>query len=73
MIGVVNVEGLTVKIPYDKDNDIEFYVEPAFSGNVFMRTGDYIILAPEDAHKPRCAAGIPMHVAKIVVKVSVNG
>lgn len=46
MIGVVNVEGLTVKIPYDKDNDIEFYVEPAFSGNVFMRTGDYIILAP---------------------------
>ena len=46
MIGVVNAEGLTVKIPYDKDSDIGFYVEPAFSGNVFMRAGDYIILAP---------------------------
>ena len=73
MIGVVNAKGLTVKVPYDKDNDIEFYNEPTFSGNVFMRTGDYIILAPEDAHKPKCAAGTPMPVAKIVVKVPVNG
>lgn len=71
MIGVVNAEGLVSKVPYDKANDIEFYHEPAFSGVVFLRAGEYIVLAPEDAHKPRCAAGAPMAVNKIVVKVPV--
>lgn len=71
IIGLVNADGLMTKIPYDKANDIQFYQEPAFSGAVFMRTGDYIVLAPEDAHKPRCAAGAPMAVNKIVVKVPV--
>jgi len=72
MIGVVSAQGLETKIPYDKNNDIQFYHEPAFSGAVFMRAGDYIVLAPEDAHKPRCAAGAPMAVNKIVVKVPVR-
>lgn len=71
MIGVVNAKGLVSKVPYDKVNDIEFYQEPAFSGMVFLRAGEYIVLAPEDAHKPRCAAGVPMAVNKIVVKVPV--
>jgi YhcH/YjgK/YiaL family protein len=70
-IGIAGREGLTVRAPYDAENDITFYEEPALSGMVALRAGDYVVLAPEDAHKPRCAAGKPIAVKKIVLKVPV--
>ncbi|MBO4278405.1 MAG: YhcH/YjgK/YiaL family protein [Spirochaetales bacterium] len=60
-----------VAVPYDKANDIEFYEEPSNCGKVFLNAGDFIVLAPEDAHKPRCAVDRPIPVKKIVVKVPV--
>lgn len=71
-IGVCTRDGLEVKIPYDEDNDITFYEEPLISGEVYLQKGDFIILAPEDAHKPRCQAVNPLAVKKIVVKVPVK-
>lgn len=71
LIGVVGREGLVEKTPYDTANDITFYEEPVLSGAVLLRAGDYVILAPEDAHKPRCLAGEAMPVKKIVLKVPV--
>lgn len=70
-IGVCTRVGLAIKDPYDVEADITFYREPQLSGSVLLRAGDYVVLAPEDAHKPRCAAGQPMQVKKIVVKVPV--
>ena len=60
-----------VAVPYDKANDIEFYEEPSNCGKVFLNAGDFVVLAPEDAHKPRCAVDRPIPVKKIVVKVPV--
>ncbi len=40
------------------------------SGSVLLEEGDLIIVAPEDAHKPRCVAGVPCQVKKVVVKVA---
>ena len=60
-----------VAVAYDEANDIEFYEEPIHSGKVFLNAGDFIVLAPEDAHKPRCAVDKPMPIQKIVVKVPV--
>lgn len=60
-----------VAVAYDESNDIEFYEEPVHSGKVFLNAGDFIVLAPEDAHKPRCAVDKPMSIKKIVVKVPV--
>lgn len=71
LIGVVGREGLVEKTPYDTTNDVTFYEEPVLSGAVLLRAGDYVILAPEDAHKPRCLAGEAMPVKKIVLKVPV--
>lgn len=71
LVGFVNAKDLVTKIPYDMENDIEFYQDPPGFGFVYLQTGDYVVLAPEDAHKPRCAAGIPMAVNKVVVKVPV--
>lgn len=72
MIGVVGRSGLVEKISYDEENDITFYETPALSGAVLLNAGDYIVLAPEDSHKPRCIAGEAMPVKKIVVKVPVE-
>lgn len=71
VIGVVSREGLKACKAYDKAEDITFYSEPELKGEVLVRTGDILILTPEDAHKPRCAAGECSEVRKIVVKVPV--
>lgn len=70
-LGVCTRAGLVEKIPYNADNDITFYEEPAASGVVVLHAGDYVVFAPEDAHKPGCICGKAMAVKKIVVKVPV--
>lgn len=69
--GVCSREGLVVKTPYSESGDITFYEDPELSGEVLLNAGDYIVLAPEDAHKPRLVAGKKMPVKKIVIKVPV--
>lgn len=71
LLGACTRQGLQVKTPYDVGNDVTFYEDPALFGQVLLRGGDYVIFAPEDAHKPRCLAGEAMAVKKIVVKVPV--
>ena len=41
------------------------------NGTVLLLPGDMIVVAPEDAHKPRVAADGPEFVRKVVVKVKV--
>lgn len=71
-MGVSGRTGLLAKSEYDEENDITFYEEPELSGRVLLEAGDYIVLGPEDAHKPRCLAGEAMPVVKVVVKVPVE-
>ena len=72
LVGVCDRRELgKVAVPYNEADDIEFYDEPADCGKVFLNAGDFIVLAPEDAHKPRCAAGKQIPIKKIVVKVPV--
>ena len=66
--GVCKREGLIVKTR-NEENDLIFYEEPALSGSVLLEAGDLIVVAPEDAHKPRCITGEKCRVKKIVVKV----
>ena len=68
--GVCKRDGLKVKERIE-ENDLIFYEEPEFSGSVLLEEGDLIVVAPEDAHKPRCVAGAPCQVKKVVVKVAV--
>ena len=71
LLGACTRQGLVVKTPYDTANDVTFYEDPDYAGQVLLRGDDYVIFAPEDAHKPRCQAGAPLPVKKIVVKVPV--
>lgn len=62
---------LTEEVPYDETNDIVFFCEPEEAGTVLLKAGDCIVVAPEDAHKPRCQAKEACKVKKIVIKVKV--
>lgn len=70
MFGVCKRDGLkeTERV---ESNDVIFYEDPEFPGFVLLEEGDLIVVAPEDAHKPRCCAGAPMPVKKVVVKVKI--
>jgi len=71
-VGVCDRQELgSVAVPYDVVNDVEFYDEPANYGKVFLNAGDFVVLAPEDAHKPRCAVGKQIPIKKVVIKVPV--
>ena len=66
--GVCHREGLKV-CEAKPEKDLFFFDEPEFSGMVLLREGDLIVVEPEEAHKPRCAAGTPAKVKKVVIKV----
>ena len=69
--GYTKRAGLEEEAPYNEADDIVFFKEPEQGGAVLLRAGDCAVVAPEDAHKPRCIAGTPCKVRKIVVKVRV--
>lgn len=60
---------LAEDIPYDAANDITFYKPFPLAGRVLLQQGDWAVVSPATGHKPRCAAGGPAPVKKIVVKV----
>ena len=71
-LGVCTRAGLVPKTEYEIERDVTFYHDPDRAGQVLLHGGDYVIFAPEDAHKPRCLVDGAMEVRKIVVKVPVE-
>ncbi len=69
--GVCEREGLKVAIPYNPVKDVTFYEDPELYGKVLLKADDYIIVGPEDVHKPSCAAGKSIPIKKVVLKVPV--
>lgn len=66
-IGVQPYSVCVSKIPYDKEKDIEFL---SGEDNFFdMNEGDFMILYPEDAHKPSIYLGQESEVRKAVLKI----
>jgi YhcH/YjgK/YiaL family protein len=70
-IGIVPAQGLTPDGEYDAANDLQYYVTPPKHGGAVLRDGDFLIVPPEDAHRPNCMTDKPSTVRKIVVKVKV--
>lgn len=63
---------LEVETPYDDPTDILFYAEPKYASSLLVRTGDFTVFHPGDAHKPGCMAGARHRVRKVVVKVRIE-
>ncbi len=64
-----DADALQIDTPYDVDTDVAFHHEPGVSSSLLLRTGDFAIFWPADAHKPGCMAGGRDPVRKVVVKV----
>lgn len=70
-IGIVPAAGLVPDGEYSVTDDIQYYHTPPKHGGAVLRDGDFLIVPPEDAHRPNCMTDKPCIVRKIVVKVRV--
>ena len=70
-VGIVPAAGLVPDGAYDTATDIQYYQDPPKHGGAVLHDGDFVIVPPEDAHRPNCQANGPCLVRKIVVKVKV--
>lgn len=68
-IVLTNRKVLKEAIPYDPVKDVTFYEEPSCCGGVGLYAGDFLIVTPEDAHKPHCDLDGEHDVKKVVIKV----
>lgn len=69
-VEVASLEGLVPATEYDEAGDYALFDAADVVTSVVLHAGEIAVLPPEDAHKPGCqAAGKPVHVKKIVVKV----
>ena len=64
-------ENLKAQSTYDKDKDIVFFEEPEEFGSIPLHPGDFAVMGPKDAHKPRCNMNQACPVKKIVVKIHI--
>lgn len=69
-MGYTNLDTLQTADGYDEEKDIEFMEGPV--SFVTMRTGDFAVFFPHDAHMPGIAQTQPAPVKKAVVKVRVD-
>lgn len=68
-IGVTDYSSCTEAIAYDKEKDIEFLNG---EGEYYLlKEGEYMILYPQDAHKPSISLNNQSTVRKVVVKVRI--
>ena len=68
--GICDREGLKVK-ETKPENDVLFFKTPDIYGHVILHPGEFIVVAPEDAHMPGCCVDKPEYAKKVVVKVRV--
>ncbi|MDD6034579.1 MAG: YhcH/YjgK/YiaL family protein [Lachnospiraceae bacterium] len=72
MMDVVDISKLTVKEDYDDEKDVIFWRVPKRMASMTLRTGDYIVLFPENAHRGAASIKNTSHVLKIVGKVAID-
>ena len=56
---------------YDAAKDIRFFADDATGTSILLAAGDFVVLMPEDLHRPGCMADAPEPVIKVVLKVKV--
>ncbi|MEE9910697.1 MAG: YhcH/YjgK/YiaL family protein [Deltaproteobacteria bacterium] len=66
------IEGMTVNIPYEEENDRTFYKNPSPQMiNVDIGNGIFAIMFPDDGHGPQHFVHKPELIKKITMKVSI--
>lgn len=69
-IDFTNIEGLSVKIPYDDNRDVMFFELPGKVNSLYLKPGNFALFYPEDAHRPQMNSfAVSAKVKKVVVKI----
>lgn len=72
-IEVWPADRLTIRTPYDKEQDVMFYASPADAGlRLNLKPGFFAVFLPQDAHMTQIAQGDPERIKKLVMKISVG-
>ena len=72
VISSFNIEKATLKTEYNAEKDVAFYENNEMCADCVVESGDYVILFPEDIHRPGMSfEGNAVSVKKIVVKVKI--
>lgn len=70
-IDIAPVSALEVEEDYQEEREALFLKAPERAASIVLNAGGYVVLYPEDAHRPCIAAGAPGSVKKIVGKVRI--
>lgn len=70
-IGVTDLSNCNTCTEYNEDKDIEFYDIKIKDEYFELKTGQFMIFFPNDAHKPSISLNEKSTVKKIVVKVAI--
>ena len=70
-IGVTDLSNCSTCIEYDSEKDLEFYNINCEEEYLELAEGQFIVLYPNDAHKPSISKDKKTTVKKVVVKVAV--
>ncbi len=72
LIGVCDKSDCKTCTAYNDSNDIEFFDCKKEDTWQKLREGDFLVLFPNDAHKPSICISSPNIVKKVVVKISMK-
>ncbi len=72
LIGVCDKSDCKTCTAYSDSNDIEFFDCKKEDTWQKLREGDFLVLFPNDAHKPSICISSPNIVKKVVVKISMK-
>lgn len=73
-VGVCGKSECQISVPYDEEKDIDFMQGPETEEFLSLSEGEFLVLFPNDAHKPSINPSINTKnlVKKVVVKVPVD-
>lgn len=70
-IDISNINRLIAEEEYNSEKDVTFWKSPNNSCNCVITSGSYVVLYPEDAHRPCVAVDSPEKVRKLVIKICI--
>ncbi len=70
-VDIADLNELSAEAPYDLEKDIAFYSEKSQTAakKIILNPSEFIVVAPGEAHRPKCSVEEPCTVKKIVFKV----
>lgn len=69
LIGYTSINNLDIVKPYDIENDV--VLGKADGSYIKLKSGDFMVLFPDDAHKPGIISSDNTQVKKLIIKVKI--